>query len=411
MTGSKSHGDILVVDDIQSNRELMEAILSNHGYRVFLADSAAQALELLEHNSVDIALVDVNMPGMDGKELCARIRADPLIAHIPVMLISAKYIERDDVVSGLNGGADEYLVKPIDSHVLLARVEAILRGKRYEDDLREANRVMAERAREIERLNQELGERNRELSDRNDRIRIELEMASEVQSTLLPQCFPRSCGLDFHVVYAPSGWVGGDYYDFVELAGGSVGILIADVAGHGMPAAFIATAAKMAFESYAASDPVPSRLVTRMNERLLPIVKGGRYITLFYAVYNPADRALLYVQAGHPRPVLVRARDNSLLELESPGRPLGIVAEGQYEDRSVVLEPGDKLILFTDGVSECVNAAYERFGASRLAKVIERSASLPVRRIVEEIYSELQRFAAAPEFSDDITLMGVQAVK
>jgi len=410
MPKAKNQPTILAVDDDKRNRELLDVVLTHHGYRILTSASGTDALEVLASERIDLAIVDVAMPGMDGNEFVARIRADEKHGHIPVILVSAQRTEDADVIAGLKGGADDFVVKPFDQAVLLARVEGLLRAKEYHDELRKAYSELQERSREIERLNEELNKRNRDLSAFNAHIRRELRMARDVQLSLLPERFPACPRLRFTVVYEPSEEVGGDYYDFVELVDNSLGVLVADVAGHGLPAAFIAAVTKMAFDNSALTCARPSLLAEKMNARLLPTVKGGKYITCFYGIFSPERDRFAFVRAGHPRPMLIRG-DGRIEELDSRGRPLGILAEGDYTEESVALAPGDKIIIFTDGVFDCVNVAHERFGTERVEEIVRGSIGESAATIVGNIQSELERFTAGVDFRDDVTILGIDVLE
>jgi len=407
---TKAPATVLVVDDKRQNLELLELLMEHAGHRVLAAASGPEALEILENEKIDLALLDVAMPGMSGIDLCNRIKLRPETAHVPVILISGHLTGDGDVVTGLSGGADEYIVKPIDTAVLKARVESLLRIKSYEDRLREAYEELSKHAVEIERLNLELAERNVQLLAANRHINRELELAREVQLSLLPDHYPSNPGLRFAVLYEPSGRVGGDYYDFVEMVDDSVGVLVADAAGHGLPAAFIATVTKMVFENYAYTCASPSELATKLNAKILPTVKGGRYITCFYGIFHPGEHTLTFVRAGHPKPILLRARDRSMQELDSRGRPLGVLEAGDYKDGSVTLEPNDKIIIYTDGIIDCPNAAHERFGVERLRAFVRGVAEEPIESIVRAIHGELKKFSGAEEFRDDVTVVGIEAM-
>jgi len=408
MPAEKQQGTILVVDDDKHNVELLDVILKHAGYKVITATSGEDALEIIKHDPIDVALLDVMMPGMSGTELCGRLKKNPATEHVPVILISAQMIQDEDVVSGIDYGADEYLIKPIDTAILMARVKSWLRIKNYEDKLRDAYLILSEHNNEIQRLNKELGQRNSDMKAVSEKIDQELKLAREVQAGLLPASYPECPHLDFHVICEASGMVGGDYYDFVKLVDDSIGILVADAAGRGLPAAFIATMTKMAFENYAFMCLKPSQLAEKLNARLLPMMTGGRYVTGFYGVYRPDLRELTFVRAGHPKPILVHSSSGSIEELDSRGRPMGILAEGDYHDNTIGLKPGDKIVVYTDGAIECRNPALERFGLVRLHQVIRAYAQKSVKEIVCEIYESLKTFCGSEALRDDVTLLGFE---
>ena len=404
-----------MVDDLLENVELLEAILEPEGYRVLTAHTGEEALALALEERPDLVLLDVAMPQVDGFEVCSRLKRSPQTSHIPVVLISAVHREVGDITRGLEVGADDYVTKPFDRGELLARVQAMLRIKFMRDQLaqkqqalEQANDQLRRQAAEINRLNEELRFQNAQLQVKNMLMELELDMAREVQKGLLPQEVPRWPGLSLAACYLPTGRVGGDLYDFAHFDEEALGIFIADVAGHGLPAAFIAAMTKMTFDSYAPNTRSPAQLLQRLNQQLSGNLAMGLYVTVFYGIFTRADRLFTFTRAGHPKPILLRARSQEPQLLDSEGRVVGAFEEGAFGEQTVQLAPGDTLVLFTDGINECLNPAGERFGSDRLLEVARRHRDLPPARLVEVIRREITEWSGGEPFRDDVTLLVVR---
>jgi sigma-B regulation protein RsbU (phosphoserine phosphatase) len=352
------------------------------------------------------------MPGLDGYQVCLELKQLPTTAHIPVVLISAYYRDVADITRGLEAGADEYVTKPVDKRELLARVRATLRTKFMRDELEEkrqalehANDQLRRQASEIRRLNEELRFQNAQLQVKNMLMELELDMAREVQKGLLPREIPRPPGVALAACYLPTGRVGGDLYDFAELDGEALGLFIADVAGHGLPAAFIAAMTKIIFDSYAPTTRSSAELVSRINRGLSGNLAMGLYVTIFYGIYHLKDRVLTFTRAGHPKPILLRAASDVAESLDTEGHVVGAFEEGGFGEAQVALEPGDTLVLFTDGINECVSPTGERYTSDHLLGAVRQRRHLGPEELVAAIRQDLTDWTGGEPFRDDITLV------
>jgi len=409
---------ILVVDDQRDAVELVSTFLEHHGFEVLRAYGGNEALELAEKELVDVMLLDVSMPDVSGLEVCKRIKKDPKFRHVPVIMISAIKTEVKDIALGLDIGADEYIVKPVEHAELLARVQSMLRIKRALDALAEkqrqcevANDKLAGAEQKMEALNRKLVEQNELLEAKSAVIQRELEMANEVQKSLLPSRYPQCEKLRFAVKYIPSGAVSGDFYDFVEMVDGSVGVLIADVAGHGLPAAYIGAMAKMAFDNYAFGTAHPHFLLEKLNRRLCATLKCGSFVTMFYGIFNPSTYCFRFGRAGHPKPRLLRGETGEIELLNTEGKPLGTFPGAKFEEKETLLKPGDRILFTTDGINDCVNAEGERFGRKSFAEAVQKLKNSPVEDLVEKLYQEASDFSAGRPISDDVTLVAMEVVE
>jgi hypothetical protein len=231
----------------------------------------------------------------------------------------------------------------------------------------------------------------------------DLELARDIQRRLLPQQIPVRPGLDIAAAWQPSRWVGGDYYDVIELGDGRLGLAIADVAGKGMPAALLMSNQQAALRALAGVGLPPREVCERLNRTLHPQMPAGRFITLFYAEYDPASHRLTYVNAGHCPPLLVRP-DGKALRLEEGGLILGVFPNRGYAQADVALAAGDVLVLYTDGVAEAEDTRLEQFGEDRLLELARDGRTQPPLELVRRIEAAVQEHCNG-EPQDDLTLM------
>jgi len=258
-------------------------------------------------------------------------------------------------------------------------------------------------AQEVARLTAAIG---REMAQRQ-RLDRELEIAREVQEQLFPQHRPAVPGLDYCGHCRPARVVGGDYYDFLELPEGRLGIAIGDVSGKGVGAALMMAGLEASLRAQASVGYDPAELMTRVNRLVCRASSVNRYVTLFYGEYDPRSRELLYVNAGHNPPVVLRrpAAGGRVFRLETGGPVIGIAQQQCYQQDSFPLEPGDLAVLFTDGVSESMNGREEEWGEDRLIEFARTCLGLPAFDAMTRILAAAEAFAAGASQHDDMTLV------
>ncbi|WP_422929475.1 PP2C family protein-serine/threonine phosphatase [Singulisphaera sp. PoT] len=235
----------------------------------------------------------------------------------------------------------------------------------------------------------------------------ELRVVADIQRSLLPKTIPQIPGLGLAAHYQTSQWAGGDYYDFFPLPDGRWGILIADVSGHGTPAAvMMAITHSIAHAVPGPPDP-PANLLNHVNRQLATLytTRNEAFVTAFYGTYDPKKRELTYASAGHNPPRLKRCEDGTIISLDNVGNlPLGVFADQEYEQVTQVLRPGDQIIFYTDGITEATNPAGKMFGVNRLDQVLE-NCHLTADGLIEEVLSALQDFTAGQPAADDQTIL------
>jgi len=244
--------------------------------------------------------------------------------------------------------------------------------------------------------------------EQNERlIEKEMEQAAEIQRSLLPPNSPRFPGLDIAGHSMPSRSVGGDYFDYLRLPDGRPAVLVADVAGKGLPAALLMTSLQARVQILAETETDPGSFVTRLNRSVARHCPANRFITFFVAVYNPENGEILYANAGHNPPYLLKA-DRTVHVLEGGGPPLGIMRNMTYATQSCLTGGGDTLMMYSDGVPEGVNAAGEEFGDDRFISALLETHGSSAEDIISAVRSALANFVKDTPASDDVTLVAVR---
>jgi len=381
VTAEEDKKVVLVVDDAPANIRIVNEILRDT-YKVKIATNGAKALELATGTPApDLILLDVVMPGMDGYEVCTRLKADPPTRDIPVIFLTGQ-TEVTDETRGFEVGAVDYIHKPFSPAVVAARVQTHLALREMREQLE--RQLLA--------------------------IRTELETARQIQLSILPSEFPEVAGLDMAARYIPMTSVAGDFYDFLVVDEKRIGILMADVSGHGMPAALIASMLKIAFAAQSARACDPVGVLSGLNQALCGKFQG-HYVTAAYALIDTEKRTLTYAGAGHT-PLLLRERSSGTARtvLEN-GLFLGFFPDATYSALEVPFQEGDSVLLYTDGISEMMDASEEQFGESRLKLFLEEHHDLPAAQFADRLIDRLSQFsgrASGEDPDDDVTLLAVR---
>lgn len=242
------------------------------------------------------------------------------------------------------------------------------------------------------------------------RMDREIEIAREVQEGLFPQYLPPVTGLEYIGFCRPALGVGGDYYDFVEIAGGGLGIAIGDVSGKGIPAALLMASLRASLRAQTISGSMDlAALMGRLNRLIYEASAANRYATFFYAQYEPATRRLSYVNAGHNAPMLFRA-SGVVARVEGGGPVIGLLPEAEYVASALVLAPGDLLLAYTDGISEAMNPQDEEWGEERMMDAVRAVPDTAPPTVLARVLAEADRFATGAKQHDDMTLVVARVV-
>ena len=372
---------ILVVDDTPSNIQSLAATLKPAGYQVLVATNGQQALDVMAKVRPDLILLDIMMPVMDGFEACVNIKANAEWHDIPIIFLTAK-TETADLVKGFELGAVDYVNKPFNAHDLMARVHTHLT---------------------VDRLRTSVSEKNAALEKAQAQMSAELDLARAMQVAILPSRFPVAPGCDGSARMLPATTMGGDFYDFIELPGGCIGLVMADVSGKGVPAAFFMAVARTNLNALAATASGPADCLQRTNDVLLTQNPMDLFVTVFYAVFDPATGALTYSNGGHNPPLIRRANGTVEMLTAAAGLVLGMFP-ATYEQDSAQLQPGDTLVLYTDGVTEAFNVDAQMYEEARLVERVRADGGGSAKTLVASIFDGVIGFSGAAPQSDDITV-------
>jgi sigma-B regulation protein RsbU (phosphoserine phosphatase) len=366
---------ILIVEDDPAILCGLRDNLEFESHQVLTAtDGEAGYRSLCEH-SPDLVILDLMLPKLSGYDLCRRVRGEGFNA--PILMLSARSQEGDRVL-GLDLGANDYVSKPFSLRELLARVRALLRHER-------------EHHQDEERLN------------------CELKMAEKVQQELFPKVLPKVPGLDYAGICRPARGVSGDYYDFLALGEGKLGLLLADVSGKGMSAALLGASLHAAVRANAPAMGVRcGEVLSKANALLFDTTTAERYATVFYGVYDPASRMLTYANAGHCPPLLVR--QGTCIRLDSITAPAGLLPVMPTLESKIELASGDWLLIFSDGIPEAASEADEEFGDDGLLNALGRLGNGTAAEVCEGIVNEVRHHVREQRQADDITLIAVKVL-
>lgn len=249
-----------------------------------------------------------------------------------------------------------------------------------------------------------------ELDYRNKKLIDELSLASELQKSFLPREYPADLPLDFAHKYMPCEFVGGDLFEIIRLDQHKLGIIIADVSGHGVAAALLTAMFKSAFHHFAENCFSPGATLNKIHREFLETIHTEHYITAFYTVIDTEKMSCRYCSAGHPKQILQRKHGDAL-ELSTTGFFIGMFEETQFKDKKVKLYQGDRFFFYTDGIIECVNEHGKIFGKENLLRVIRKGADIDIAMLSNNIISELMSYTAELRFSDDITLLITEIIE
>jgi len=372
----KNMESILLVDDQLANLQVLFHTLENLGCKLLIAKNGEAALAIAQKMRPDLILLDIMMPGIDGFEVCRRLKMNPDTEKIPVIFLSA-LDETGDKVRGLQLGAVDYVAKPFQVEEVIARVNTHLT---------------------IHRL-------NREVQKQRDELEHELQIVSQLQRNLLPERLPAIDGLKLAVHYETSRYTGGDYYDFAVLPDDRLAILVADAEGHSAPATVMMAMTCALFRSCTDCLDKPDQMLFYINENLCKVNRGS-FVTAIYAIYDVRRRTLKMARAGNPLPVLYRPSEKTATEIFCEGVLLmGLEPYSEVPITEITLQPGDQLLFYTDGVTERFSETGELYGTNRLLQQFGTVHSDDPADILRGIMDDLSQFAGILPADDDQAML------
>ena len=382
---------VLVADDQPDVIEALRLLLKAHGYQVVTATSPAAVLDAVRRDPFDLLLIDLNYArdttsGREGLDLLAQLQQT---ANLPPVVVMTGWATVALAVEAMHRGIVDFVEKPWDNERLLETLHAQIARHR-------ARREEADRAAALESHTREI---ETELRNRA----LEIEEAHSVQRGFLPREIPQIPGFAIAAAWLPARGVGGDSFDVLKLDDASVVLSVSDVAGKGVPAALLMSNLQAMVRGLSSPRPRPRDFCAEISRALRGSLATDRFVTCFYALLDVPSRRLTYTNAGHNPPLLVRA-DGSWSRLDVGGSVLGIDAVSAFTDEEVTLAPGDRLLLFTDGVTESTSPAGEEFSESRLLSLAVEHRALPAKALHQRVLDALLAFNGE-HFEDDMTLI------
>ena len=406
---------ILIVDDEPTNISSLVRLLERH-YEILTAKDGQEALTLLQTEihpeRIQLIISDQRMPKMTGVEFFAQT-----IAMIPqtIRILLTGFTDITSLIDSINQGQIyKFLTKPIEPNDLVLTVQRALetyelakKNEKLIEQLQEFNASLEEK---VKIRTAELEQAYNQIKTQQDHINRELKEAQETQRALLPTTLPIIPKARMFCCYEPMGKVGGDFYQVLRLDEQNYGILIADVTGHGPSAAMISFMVAGMFSEALKSGLSPRSVLSLTNSLLQHKLQEGKFASMFYAVYNSASQILTYANASNPSPLLIRGTSHQILPLTAEGMLLGLFPNEllPYEEKQIQLLPQDKLLLYSDALTEIYNKDDQMFGETRFLTLLHNHYETPLQELLKILYQEGLRYGGKSYYDDDFTLVGLE---
>jgi sigma-B regulation protein RsbU (phosphoserine phosphatase) len=390
-------GHLLVVDDNEMNRDLLSRRLRKKGHQVQVAEGGAEALEMIQSEAFDLILLDIMMPVMNGFEVLEKIREKYDSSGLPVIMATAK-TESEDIVAALKIGANDYVIKPFDFPVVLARVHTQLALKKGRDALAQAHR----------------------------RMKRDLEAAAAIQQTLLPAEKPEVPGARCVWRYVPCDELAGDTLNVIRLDEKTTGLFVLDVSGHGVSSSLLSVtltrlmsgvpdASSVLWKREPGSGEIRAASPLEVADELsrqFPCDEATRqYFTLVYGMLDADSRILTYVSAGHPPMIQLRQGSVPMFH-RSTGLPIALVPDNLtpsvIQQAEVSLDPGDRLYLYSDGIPEARSSDGGQYGEARTADTLQSCMDRSLAESIDFLLGEVWEWAGGKGPDDDVSILAIE---
>jgi sigma-B regulation protein RsbU (phosphoserine phosphatase) len=405
---------VLVVEDSQSEQFRMSAMLQGFGYRVATAENGRQALEILRGEAIRLIVSDWRMPAMTGIDLCRALRDDPTLGQPYVILVTGQNT-KTDLVAGMDAGADDFIAKPFSSEELRVRLQA-------------GARILGLR-RESEQRSRQLADALSREAEANQTMRRDLALAARMQREFLPAPVSPFPQISIATLFHAASMVAGDGYNFFRLDEQHLGFFLIDVAGHGVAAAMLSFAVSRLLSPEHDTSPLgviakggphqasgwlprhivpPDRVLHWLNQHFVETDDCTHYLTMVYGVLNVETGAGELCQAGHPHPLIVE-NQHRVKKLGKGGFPVGMLAEATYEPTPFHLGVGERLVLYSDGITESRGGDGSTFGIQRLANLLGQIHGLELSEGIAQTRTQLlQGWLSGAPGEDDISLLAIE---
>jgi sigma-B regulation protein RsbU (phosphoserine phosphatase) len=455
--------DVLIAEDSRMQAKILQKRLTDAGHTVRWAENGSLALDMARERRPDIIISDIEMPVATGYDFCKAAKSDPSLRSVPFILLST-LSDPVDIIRGLDAGADNYVTKPYEADYLLGRMDALLAtplgaedesasttlevslaGQTFKvkagrqqvlnllvstfenavaknKELVVANQELSVARDSLERSNKELVTLNAEISRINAHMVRDLEAAAKVQRSLLPADDVALDSLDIAWRYVPCQGLAGDFLNVFQLDEERVGLFVVDVSGHGVPSSLMAVTVGRFLTPKASDSSIlvrpgvdgrvvvasPAEVATQLNRLFQADEFSGLYFTILYGVLHVPSGRLDYVSGGHPALVRIPAAGGPPEFHGAEGFPIAFVPEIEYEQRSLTLQPGDRIYLYSDGVPEAMDKDREPYGEERMAALLDGSRGGPLGPSVAGLLSDVETWCQPNGPLDDITILGVE---
>jgi sigma-B regulation protein RsbU (phosphoserine phosphatase) len=392
---------VLLAEDDQLMQQIMTTVLEALGYAVVAVGDGREALEVLERTEINLVVTDWLMPHVDGAELCRQVRSIPFRSYVYIILLTG----RDDhraLIEGMEAGADDFLTKPPDPNELRVRLKAGERILKLE--------------RELASRNAGLALANTQIREAHDQLHRDLEAAALAQRRLLPPPAELS-GLSYDWLFLPSNHVAGDTFNIMRHGETSAAFFQIDVAGHGVPAALLSFTLQRLLSSgglqvgnRAEELPVsswnPAAVVSDLNQRF-QAEEDAAYFTMIFGLIDQVSGKVVLTQAGHPPPLHIR-RGGQVNAIGEGGSVVGLFIDAEYENIELDMCPGDRIILYSDGIVECANPEGVLFSEERFIEFCAGTTALPLSHMLEALQSRLESWRGSRIYEDDVSLLAIE---
>jgi len=391
---------ILVAEDDRVQRALLRKILEKWDHKVTETADGVEALSEIEKGDHSILITDWIMPNMDGIELVRKIRSISKGEYIYIIIMTAK-TEKDDMVEGMEAGADDFIAKPIDMRELEVRLRA---GER------------------IVRLEQKLSLQNSQLQAANAEMRLNMESAVKIQESLLPEELPEVKGIGFAWRYRPFHALAGDILNIFQLDDKHLGLYILDVSGHGVAAALLAVSLSRMLtpalnrssllwsrqkDGHGYEISAPLYVAGQLNKQFQLNEKNQQFFTFAYGIINTENNEFKYVSAGHPGLIVIHNNEEpACIDIDS--FPIGFVETPGYEEQVIKLNPGDRLYFYSDGLIENPNPEGKLFDIDSILNSLQEFKSESLEQSLEGLLFALEAWCKGARFTDDVTLLAME---
>ncbi len=442
-SSSEKKKTILIVDDEALNLQALSRLLAAH-YHVLTATNGRDALELVKDypspEHIELIISDQRMPELTGVEFLEKTL--PLIPNTIRMILTG-FTDVDSIIDAINKGqVYKFILKPFEPNDLLLSVQRALetydlekQNKKLVQDLKTLN---ADLEKKIEQRTEQLASSNKQLSAINQELTNEIEMrkiaeealqasyqtikrqqsqiheqlsqARETQESLLPKTLPKIPGAYMANRYIPVEQIGGDFFNVFSIDDHQFGFIVADVTGHGVPAALVAFLVSGMFFNSLKKGPSPLEAIRSTNGALKGRLPEGKFASMFYAVYDSNLKTLTYTSAGHPPLLVFRKKTAEIFRLKTPGLVIGILPNGMahFEEASFQCQPGDTILFYTDGITELQNPQGQILSQEGLCQYLRDHQALPLRELLESLCEFGNQHTNYVGFEDDITLIGLE---